>query len=609
MPKIKISKGRRLTPFFLPVNLVRLEFFDKARLRQGCGERRRKKMELIDQHTKKIMEECKARARDAGLEIHGDTLEYIVTNRDMLELGPKIGIPTLYDYWVHDVEIISDKWRYDAFPHNPYETVVNTRPAISYYNDNNPDWLNVMIFYHVLAHIDFFQNNIFFRKTWDDDFCGQALADKRLINKIRDELGAERRWVDYVIEFARGIDNLVGYYKELEEANRAQAQNVFGASSEIADFYFGEFLRKLYDEKKIQLKFYYDEIDRYNSCLKQFGEGSGEAIFFNDYEFRSKFPEFNGVFEKRKKEEKTEAKDILQHLVEHSEFINQEKNKWMKDVIQVVRKTSLYFQPQFRDKICNEGWASLWHEKLFMSDERIRGHEVDFAKINSGVMLNPRVGINPYAIGRDLLEFIEELAMKGKLSYGFQSIRDSETREHWNMGLGSEFGKKVLFESRKNFDDYMLINFLSDEDFQDFVDRHNLFIAGLRPSPRRWDRAEIYVKSRSGKKYRRMLNKSLYHPPYTVISNKKAKEKELYLDHIFEGRQLVTKYIEPVLIGLSFLWGGAVKLETTEFEIEPQDRFKKSRNPEGEIEYDRLRVLYTCKGKDFERHILSRDGR
>jgi stage V sporulation protein R len=110
------------------------------------------------------------------------------------------------------VDVIKEKGRYELYPANPYETVINTRPAISFYNDNNPDWLNVMIFYHVLAHIDFFQNNLFFRHSWDYDFTGQALSDKRIIAKLRAEKG---RWVDYVIEFSRGIDNLAGFHDEL----------------------------------------------------------------------------------------------------------------------------------------------------------------------------------------------------------------------------------------------------------------------------------------------------------------------------------------------------------------------------------------------------------
>ncbi|NJL13917.1 MAG: SpoVR family protein, partial [Microscillaceae bacterium] len=146
-------------------------------------------MQLIDQHTKKIMEECKVRARDAGLQFDPDTLEYIVTNRDLISLSPKIMIPTLYDYWVNDVEVLKEQGKYKLSPSNPYETVINSRPAISFYNDNNPDWMNIFIFYHVLAHIDFFQNNRLFEKTWGDDFVGKALADKRLLNSLRSEHG------------------------------------------------------------------------------------------------------------------------------------------------------------------------------------------------------------------------------------------------------------------------------------------------------------------------------------------------------------------------------------------------------------------------------------
>ena len=65
-------------------------------------------MELIDQHTKGIMEGCKEKAREMGLSFDDGSLEYIVTNRDLLELTPKLMIPTLYDYWVHDVEVLKE---------------------------------------------------------------------------------------------------------------------------------------------------------------------------------------------------------------------------------------------------------------------------------------------------------------------------------------------------------------------------------------------------------------------------------------------------------------------------------------------------------------------
>ena len=49
------------------------------------------------------MEECKIKAREAGLKFDDGTLEYIVTNSDLLELRPKFMIPTMYDYWVHEL--------------------------------------------------------------------------------------------------------------------------------------------------------------------------------------------------------------------------------------------------------------------------------------------------------------------------------------------------------------------------------------------------------------------------------------------------------------------------------------------------------------------------
>ena len=502
-------------------------------------------MELIDQHTKKIMEGCKARALDAGLNFQDETLEYIVSNRDLLELTPKLMIPTLYDYWVHDVEVLKEKGRYELYPSNPYETVINTRPAISYYNDNNPDWMNVMIFYHVLAHIDFFQNNLYFRHTWDYDFTGQALSDKRMIAKLRSEKG---RWVDYIIEFSRGIDNLVGYHHELSQMNRPRQTN----SSKMLDFYFDVFLQST---KKIKINEYVKEIERYNDCLKE-NEELGEEAFFAEV-FR-KFPEFDAIFKKSLSEKPQQKLDLIQFLQENSEFLNKEKNAWIKPIIEVVRKTSLFFQPQIRTKIMNEGWASYWHEKLFLQDDRIEGHEVDFARTHAGVTSMPRVGLNPYALGMRMFYYIEELADKGKYSIEFRRLRNARSRKQFDAQTGQ--GQKFLFGLRENFNDFMFINTFVD---QDFVNQYKLFVAGRRLNQSRgvW---EYYVQSRSAESYRQMLLNTLYHPPSIQIDSEKTNNGNLYLVHIFEGKPLVTDFIANTMLGIEYLWGAPVQLETHE---------------------------------------------
>ncbi len=506
-------------------------------------------MELINQHTKEIMEGCKSRARDAGLRFQDESLEYIVTNRDLLELGPKSMIPTMYDYWVHDVEVLREKGKYELYPTNPYETVVNTRPAISFYNDNNPDWLNVMIFYHVLAHIDCFQNNLYYRNTWDEDFAGQALADKRTIAALRSERG---RWVDYVIEFARGIDNLVDHFGELSRISHpVEAQAV----SRI-DYYFDVFLQTL---QKVSTADYLKEIDRYNRTVQDY-DPMAESVFFT--ETRKKYPEFDALFERHKREKKAPAQDLLQYLEEHALWLQQADNQWMKTVMEIVRRTSLYFQPQIRTKILNEGWASYWHEKLFLSDDRIRGNEVNYARINAGVTSMPRVGINPYALGMRLFQYLEEMADKGRISYEYQRLTDSRQRREFDRHTAQ--GLDFVFDVRENFNDFTLIHTFID---QDFINRNRLFVAGRRLNSQRgvW---EYFVKSRKAEDYRKMILDSLYHPPFIQVDEEKTKDGHLYLRHVYEGKPLVREYIANTMLGIEYLWGGTVQLETTEEQSE-----------------------------------------
>jgi len=543
-------------------------------------------MELINQHTKKIMEGCKERAKAAGLRFQDESLEYIVTNRDLLELSPKLMIPTLYDYWVHDVEVLKEKGKYELYPSNPYETVINTRPAISFYNDNNPDWLNVMIFYHVLGHIDFFQNNIYFQHTWDYDFTGQALSDKRLISRLRAE---KNKWVDYVIEFARGIDNLVGYHKELSQKN----STLGNGQSKRLNFYFDIFLQTVL---KVRVDAYVKEVERYNRCMHENG-AMGEDLFFA--EIKHKHPEFEALFQKSLTDKPGERQDLTQFLLEHSDFLNKEENRWMQSVIQVVRKTSLFFQPQIRTKIMNEGWASYWHEQLFLQDERIKGHEVDFARVNAAVTSLPRVGLNPYALGMRLFAEIEEMADKGRYDFNFERLLDAEARKKYDTATGQ--GRAFIFHVREHFCDAMYIStFLT----QEFMDRHNLFVAGKRLNKRKmvW---EYYIRSRDASAYRQMIQESLYHPPHITVKENNSESRELYLVHHFEGKPLVQEFIANTMMGIEYLWGKPVMLETSEVvsrEKQPPDTPASSRpGAADESQIVWRRVLYTMKDRKLSK--------
>lgn len=540
-------------------------------------------MELVNQKTKTIMEGCKERARDAGLRFQDESLEYIVTNRDMIELSPKVMIPTMYDYWVHDVEVLKGKGKYELYPGNPYETVINTRPAISFYNDNNPDWLNVMIFYHVLAHIDFFQNNLYFQKTWNYDFTGRALADKRVIAKLRSEKG---RWLDYIIEFARGVDNLVGYHFELNAGDNGIKKPVHRK----LDYYFDVFLQ---DVRKVSITEYIKELDRYNTSLRDLGE-KADTVFFA--EVVSQHPEFETLMEKYLNKPREEPCDLMQYILNHSDFLKREDNIWMRSVVEIVRSTSLYFQPQIRTKIMNEGWASYWHETLFLADDRITGHEVEFARVNAGVTALPRVGLNPYALGLRLFNHIEELGNTGKYSLDYRMLPG--IRERHDYDTEKHGGREMIFKVREQLNDFLFIESFID---QEFIDKYKLFVSGKRLDPQRmvW---QYYVKSRDAGAYREMLRDVLYHPPYITVNENENKDNTLYLVHHFEGKPLISEFISNALLGIEYLWGGPVKLETNEVVASRPKKENEGAKVDDELKWER--VVYTMKGRKLSRDTL-----
>ena len=323
----------------------------------------------------------------------------------------------------------------------------------------------------------------------------------------------------------------------------------------------------------------------------------GEHAFF--LEVTRRYPEFESVFKKSIEDKADRKMDLIQFLIENSDFLQKERNKWMKSVLEVVRKTSLFFQPQIRTKIMNEGWASYWHEILFLQDDRIKGHEVDFARVNSGVTTMPRVGLNPYALGMRMFYYLEEMADKGRYSIEFQRLADADGRKRFDKDTGQ--GRAFIFMIRENFCDFTFVNTFID---QDFMDRYRLFVAGkrLNESNTVW---EYYVKSRKSEDYRQMLLESLYHPPCIEIDQEKGNNNTLYLVHRFEGRPLVEEFIANTMMGIEYLWGGTVQLETSEVEsITPAPKngldSVPSASQQGQPEEHEVkwrRVLYTMEDK------------
>jgi len=120
--------------------------------------------------------------------------------------------------------------------------------------------------------------------------------------------------------------------------------------------------------------------------------------------------------------------------------------------------------------------------------------------------------------------------------------------------------KQFILETRENFIDFTFINTFID---QEFVAKHNLFVAGKRFNSTRmtW---EFYIKSKKAEDYKSMVIDTLYHPPEIFVDKASSKKGILYLNHKFENKPLKMDFIENTMVGIEYLWGGPVHLETSE---------------------------------------------
>ena len=100
-----------------------------------------------------------------------------------------------------------------------------------------------------------------------------------------------------------------------------------------------------------------------------------------------------------------------------------------------------------------------------------------------------------------------------------------------------------------------------------------------------------------------MLLEGLYHPPHITIKDDQAKNSALYLVHHFEGKPLVKDFIANTMLGIEYLWGAPVKLETSEVAAGSGGTPLSEKPQAAEIRWER--VVYTMQDRKLSREVLS----
>src|SRR3954452_19407031 len=121
---------------------------------------------MIPEETRQLekpIEELWRRAGERGLDPYPVHFE-MVPATIMYEFGA-YGLPGRFSHWTHGRAYQQIKTQYDYGLSKIYELVINTNPAYAFLLENNSVLQNKVVAAHVLAHVDFFKNNLYFEHS------------------------------------------------------------------------------------------------------------------------------------------------------------------------------------------------------------------------------------------------------------------------------------------------------------------------------------------------------------------------------------------------------------------------------------------------------------
>lgn len=407
-------------------------------------------------------------ARDRGLDPYPVIFESVPASI-LYEYAAYL-IPGRMSHWSYGKAYHAMKMRYDYGLNKLYEMVINADPSYAFLLDSNSELENTFVRAHVMGHVDFFHHNQCFQGTAAD------MIDivSRHAERVR----------QYEFEFGRDeVERFLDAVLALETHVMPPTPNL-------------------------------TRIDR--------GEVSRGPLHHSVRSGDWRSESYPRDTSSKVKSDVNREEDLLLFLLTQSRHLTD----WQRDVMSMVRDEMIYFWPQMRTKIMNEGWASYWHltlmRELALSDQDY----VDFARLHSQVTQPLMYQINPYALGLAIFQDIEQ-------------------RE----------GKSGLFLTRTMEDDVSFVrNHLTEEIAQSL----HLMLYGP-------DEDRVVLKSRQFEVVRDQLVRDLVHgglPVVHVDDGDFNRRGELYLLHRHEGSDLDIHYAEMTLHHVYTLWGRPVHLET-----------------------------------------------
>lgn len=476
----------------------------------------------------KELEQALANIWDIALENHLDPFptNFEVAPANIVYQIGAYGIPGRFSHWTYGRAYRQMKTQYDYGLSKIYELVINSNPSQAFLLENNPPIDNKFVMAHVLGHTDFFKNNVTFANT-RRDMPEAAARSAMLIQSYEEREG--RIAVEQTLDAALAIEQHVDPYHihrldrnaELVKWREQAAKNARPVRHGVNEFD--------------------DLLPRSGPTQQNLGR---QALFMMP---------------------PSPDQDLLGFIRNHAPYLED----WQRDVVDIVRSEALYFYPQRRTKIMNEGWAAYWHKRI-MREMGDRGLITDaeneaWWKLHSGVVGPSPRSINPYYLGMKIYEYIED--------YYNGTLTDEETAQLKKEGIATYpryEGPLKDSPAVPHLREAMMYN--DDQSFirnyfnKIIADRTEMYIYEERhPSP--YQQPELVVIEDGWMKIRDMLTKSMDNngiPRIDVVNGDHNNTGELYLKHEYDGRPLDPIYVEKTLPYIYELWKRNVYLETVD---------------------------------------------
>ncbi|WP_085506831.1 SpoVR family protein [Thalassobacillus devorans] len=435
-------------------------------------------------------------AEGFGLDFY--PMRYEICPADIIYTFGAYGMPTRFSHWSFGKQYHKMKLQYDLGLSKIYELVINSNPCYAFLLNSNSLIQNKLIVAHVLAHCDFFKNNVRFQNT-NRDMVESMSATAERISAYEKKYGKKEveDFLNAILAIQEHIDpSLV----------RPKLEWTWQDVEEVEE-----------DDEPASKPTPYDD-------LWKLSESSDKSI---KPERRTK----------RKLPPRPE-KDILLFIEQYS----RELEPWQRDVLTMMRQEMLYFWPQLETKIMNEGWASYWHARILREMDLTSSEAVEFAKLNAGVVQPSRTQINPYYLGLKIFEDIEERY-------------DNPTEEMKKRGVEPGSGREKMFEVREIESD---ISFIRNYLTKDLCRNEDLYL--FQKQGKDYKISDKDYEAVRDQLVTMRVNGGF--PYITVNDGDFLKNGELYLKHHYEDVELDLEYLERTLPYIYQLWGRPVHMET-----------------------------------------------